>query len=233
MNSSSGCTVSLGCWRCRRVSAVQDGPNVWYHWYQRRMLGLTHGGICAHLGKIYGAEVPEVSKETISQITDRVLEGMSDWQNRPLDPVYPVIFVDAIHVKIRDGPVANRLVYIAIGVTVDGTREILGLWVGDGGERRGGGQVLVSRPDRDQELGHQRRVHPGLRRADRPAQLRHRTVRWPRCGPRPSSKPALCICCVTASATRLARTGGPSPRTSSPHLHRCDRGRRLGPLRLR
>jgi putative transposase len=93
--------------------------------------GLTHGEICAHLAEIYGAVV---SKETISRITDRVLEGMSDWQNRPLDPVYPVIFVDAMFVKIREGQVANRPIYVAIGVTVDGTRDILGLWAGAGGE---------------------------------------------------------------------------------------------------
>jgi putative transposase len=55
--------------------------------------GLTHGEICAHLAEIYGAEV---SKETITRITDRVLEGMSEWQNRPLDAVYPVMFIDAI-----------------------------------------------------------------------------------------------------------------------------------------
>jgi transposase-like protein len=93
--------------------------------------GLTHGEICAHLAEIYGAEI---SKESISRITDRVLEGMSEWQNRPLDAVYPVIFVDAIYVKIREGQLANRPVYVAIGVTVDGVRDILGLWVGDGGE---------------------------------------------------------------------------------------------------
>jgi transposase-like protein len=93
--------------------------------------GLTHGEICAHLREIYGAEI---SKESISRITDRVLEGMSEWQNRPLDAVYPVIFVDAIYVKIREGQVANRPIYVAIGVTVEGVRDILGLWVGDGGE---------------------------------------------------------------------------------------------------
>lgn len=93
--------------------------------------GLTHGEICAHLAEVYGAEV---SKETISRITDRVLEGMIDWQNRPLDPVYPVIFIDAIVVKIRDGQVANRPIYVAIGVNIDGERDILGLWAGDGGE---------------------------------------------------------------------------------------------------
>jgi putative transposase len=93
--------------------------------------GLTHGEICAHLAEIYGAEV---SKETVSRITDKVMEGMAEWQNRPLDPVYPVIFVDAIVVKIRDGAVANRPIYVAVGVTVDGERDILGLWAGDGGE---------------------------------------------------------------------------------------------------
>jgi putative transposase len=93
--------------------------------------GLTHGEICAHLAEIYGAEV---SKETISRITDRVMEGMTAWQNRPLDRVYPVIFIDAIVVKIREGQVANRPIYVAIGVTVEGERDILGLWAGEGGE---------------------------------------------------------------------------------------------------
>jgi transposase-like protein len=92
---------------------------------------LTTGEVSAHLAEIYGAQV---SKDTISRITDRVLEGMSEWQNRPLDRVYPVIFIDCIVVKIRDGQVANRPIYTAIGVTVDGERDILGLWVGTGGE---------------------------------------------------------------------------------------------------
>jgi putative transposase len=62
--------------------------------------GLTTGEISAHLAEVYGASV---SKETISTITDRVIDAMAEWQSRPLDPVYPVIFVDAIRVKIRDG----------------------------------------------------------------------------------------------------------------------------------
>jgi transposase-like protein len=93
--------------------------------------GLTHGEISAHLEEIYGAKV---SKETVSRITDGVPETMIEWQNRPLDPVYPVVFIDAVHVKIRAGQVANRPIYVAIGVTVEGERDILGLWVGDGGE---------------------------------------------------------------------------------------------------
>ena len=90
--------------------------------------GLTHGEICAHLAEVYGAQV---SKQTISTITDRVMEGMAEWQNRPLDAVYPVIFIDAINVKIREGNVANRPIYVALAVTVDGHRDILGLWAGE------------------------------------------------------------------------------------------------------
>jgi transposase-like protein len=93
--------------------------------------GLTTGEVQAHLAETYGTDV---SRETISKITDRVLDDLAEWQNRPLDRVFPVIFIDAIVVKIRDGQVANRPVYTAIGVTVDGKREILGLWVGTGGE---------------------------------------------------------------------------------------------------
>ena len=94
--------------------------------------GLTTGEVCAHLAEIYGAEV---SRDTVSRITDRVLDGMAEWQNRPLDRVYPVLFIDAISVKIRDGgAVGNRPIYTAVGVTVDGERDILGLWAGTGGE---------------------------------------------------------------------------------------------------
>jgi putative transposase len=93
--------------------------------------GLTHGEICAHLEEIYGARV---SKETVARITDGVLEAMVEWQNRPLDAVYPVVFIDAIVVKIREGQVANRPIYLAVAVTVDGERDILGIWAGDGGE---------------------------------------------------------------------------------------------------
>jgi putative transposase len=75
-----------------------------------------------------------VSKETISRITDRVLEEMNDWSVRPLDEVYAAIFIDAIVVKIRDGQVANRPSYAAIGVSLDGERDILGLRAGQGGE---------------------------------------------------------------------------------------------------
>lgn len=93
--------------------------------------GLTTGEVAAHFQDIYGASV---SKDTISRITDKVVGEMTEWCNRPLESVYPVVFIDAIHVKIRDGQVTNRPVYVAIGVTCAGERDILGLWAGDGGE---------------------------------------------------------------------------------------------------
>src|SRR5687767_10239942 len=93
--------------------------------------GLTTGEISAHFAEIYGASV---SKETISRITDKVMEEMADWSNRPLDAVYVAVFIDAIVVKVRDGQVGNRPVYAAIGVTVDGRKDVLGLWAGTGGE---------------------------------------------------------------------------------------------------
>jgi transposase-like protein len=111
--------------RQRRLSGVEDMV------ISLSAKGLTTGEIQAHLAEVYGADV---SRQTISTITDKVIEGMAEWQNRPLDSVYPVIFLDAVHVKIRDGKVANRPIYMALAVTVEGTRDILGLWAGDGGE---------------------------------------------------------------------------------------------------
>ena len=96
--------------------------------------GLTTGEISAHFAEIYGASV---SKETISRITDKVLEEMNDWAVRPLDETYAAVFIDAIVVKVRDGQVANRPFYAAIGVTLVGDRDILGLWAGSGGEGYG------------------------------------------------------------------------------------------------
>jgi transposase-like protein len=93
--------------------------------------GLTTGEISAHFAEIYGASV---SKETVSRITDRVIEEMQAWQARPLDEIYAAVFIDAIVVKVRDGQVANRPVYAAIGVTLTGDKDVLGLWAGTGGE---------------------------------------------------------------------------------------------------
>jgi putative transposase len=93
--------------------------------------GLTTGEISAHFAEIYGASV---SRETVSRITDKVIEEMTDWSHRPLDAIYAAVFIDAIVIKVRDGQVANRPFYAAIGVTLDGDKDILGLWAGTGGE---------------------------------------------------------------------------------------------------
>jgi putative transposase len=111
--------------RQRRLSGVDEVVLSLY------VKGLTTGEISAHFAEIYGASV---SKETISRITDKVIEEMNDWSVRPLDETYAAIFIDAIVVKVRDGQVANRPFYAAIGVTLAGERDILGLWAGTGGE---------------------------------------------------------------------------------------------------
>jgi putative transposase len=92
--------------------------------------GLTTGEIAAHFEEVYGARV---SKDTISRIT-KVVGELAEWSARPLDPVYPVLFVDAVVVKVRDGQVRNTPFYVVMGVTVNGEREILGIWAGDGAE---------------------------------------------------------------------------------------------------
>jgi transposase-like protein len=93
--------------------------------------GLANTQISSHLSEVYGENV---SPEAVARITDRVLEELVEWRTRPLDLVYPVVFIDAMVVKIRDGKVANRPVHTAIGISVEGNRDILGLWVGEGGE---------------------------------------------------------------------------------------------------
>jgi transposase-like protein len=93
--------------------------------------GLTTGEIQAHLAEIYQVEV---SRDLVSRVTDKVAEELAIWASRPLDRVYPVVLIDAIHVKIRDGQVANRPVYVAVGINLAGDRDVLGMWVGTGGE---------------------------------------------------------------------------------------------------
>ena len=92
--------------------------------------GRTTGEISAHFHEVYGASI---SKDTVSRITDKVLEEMAAWSSRPLQPVYAAIFIDAIYVKVRDGQVGNQPFYAAIGVDLNGRRDVLGLWAGQGG----------------------------------------------------------------------------------------------------
>jgi len=89
--------------------------------------GMTVREIRGHLEELYGIDV---SPDLISAVTDAVLEAVAEWQNRPLDACYPLVFFDAIRVKIRDeGFVRNKAVYIALGILPDGTKEILGIWI--------------------------------------------------------------------------------------------------------
>jgi transposase-like protein len=93
--------------------------------------GMTVREIQGHLQDLYGVEV---SPDLISRVTDAVLGEVREWQNRPLDPVYPVVFFDALRVKIRvkirdDGLVRNKAVYVALALDADGEKHVLGLWI--------------------------------------------------------------------------------------------------------
>jgi transposase-like protein len=92
--------------------------------------GMTTGDIAAHLAEVYDTDV---SRDLVSTVTSKVVAEMKEWQARPLDPVYPVIIIDAIVLKVREGSVANRPVYVAMGVNLDGYRDVLGMWVGPSG----------------------------------------------------------------------------------------------------
>ena len=92
--------------------------------------GLTTGEVSAHFEEIYGASL---AKDTISRITDRVVAEMAEWMARPLEKVNAAVFIDAIYVKVRDGQVANRPFYAAIGVDLAGHKDVLGIWAGAGG----------------------------------------------------------------------------------------------------
>ncbi len=89
--------------------------------------GMTVREIQGHLTEVYGVEV---SPDLISRATDAVLDEVREWQNRPLDPVYPIVFFDALRVKIRDeGLVKNKAVYVALAFNAEGEKEVLGLWI--------------------------------------------------------------------------------------------------------
>jgi putative transposase len=104
---------------------------------EEKILGLYAKGVSTRdiqdtLGELYGVDI---SASTISKITDKIWELVEAWQNRPLAAIYPIIFMDAIHIKLRrDGKVANTAVHVVLGVDLEGHRDILGHWVADGGE---------------------------------------------------------------------------------------------------
>jgi hypothetical protein len=177
--------------------------------------GLTTGEISAHFAEVYAASV---SKDTVSRITDRVLEDMSAWTSRPLLPVYAAVFIDAIYVKVRDGQVGNQPFYAAIGVDLAGRRDVLGLWAGAGGgeSAKFWMSVLADLKNR----GVRDIFFLVLRRAERPARQRERGVpRDDRAGlhhpPDPRHLPL-----------RLQAVLGGDRQRPAPHLHRPDGGRR-------
>ena len=89
--------------------------------------GLTVREIQSHLQELYGTEI---SSSLISSVTDAVMDEVKAWQARPLDPIYPVVYLDCIHVKVRDnGSVRVKAVYLAIGINLNGEKEVLGLWI--------------------------------------------------------------------------------------------------------
>jgi len=116
--------------------------------------GMTVRDIQAHIAEVYQVEI---SPELVSRITDAVLPELREWQSRPLDPIYPILYLDAIVIKVRtDGRVRNRPVYLALGLDLEGRKHVLGMWLGQGDEgakfwlgvlnelrNRGVGDVLI------------------------------------------------------------------------------------------
>jgi transposase-like protein len=91
--------------------------------------GMTTSDIEAHISEIYGIEV---SDSTISRVTDKILPVVREWQMRPLDEIYAVVFMDAVHFHVRsEGQIIKKAVYVAIGIRMDGIRDVLGMWVGE------------------------------------------------------------------------------------------------------
>ena len=91
--------------------------------------GMTVREIQSHLEELYGIAV---SPDLISRVTDAVLEEVREWQNRPLDPIYPLVIFDALRVKIRDeGVVKNKAVYLALGMSMDGLKQVLAFGIND------------------------------------------------------------------------------------------------------
>ena len=137
--------------------------------------GLSVPEIQGHLAELYGIDV---SPDLISTVTDAVLEEVATWQSRPLEPIYPLVFFDALRVKIRDeGLVRNKAVHVALGVQADGTKEILGLWLeqnasvrlahrsfADGAGKARWRQILAQGHERAQEPRRRRRADRRRRR---------------------------------------------------------------------
>jgi len=89
--------------------------------------GMTMREIQEHLYEIYGTQV---SHELISNVTDKVIDEVNAWQSRPLESIYPIIYLDCIHIKTHDNHmICNKAVYIALAINMEGQKEVLGLWI--------------------------------------------------------------------------------------------------------
>ena len=129
-----------------QTSVSQDVENKILSMYAK---GMTTGDIETHIRDIYGLEV---SDSTISRVTDKIMPVVKDWQNRPLEPIYAVVFLDAIHYHVRsEGQVVKKAVYIAIGIDVDGRKDVLGMWVGENESAKYWATVLNSLKNRGLE----------------------------------------------------------------------------------
>jgi transposase-like protein len=107
----------------RNVSGIEEKVIALY------ARGMSTRDIEDQIREIYGINI---SAEMVSKITDRIAPEIKEWQQRPLEPIYPFIFMDAIHYKIKeDGRIINRAAYVVLGVTVDGSKDILGIWIGE------------------------------------------------------------------------------------------------------
>ena len=108
--------------------------------------GMTQGEIKGHLEEIYGVDI---SSSLISTVTDAVLDEVRAWQSRPLDAVYPILYLDALQVKVKSqGSVRNKAIYLAFGVTMSGLKEVLGIWSSDNEGSKFWMQVITERKNR-------------------------------------------------------------------------------------
>ena len=129
-----------------QTSVSQDVENKILSMYAK---GMTTSDIEAHIREIYGLEV---SDSTISRVTDKILPVVKDWQNRPLEPIYAVVFLDAIHFHVRsEGQIVKKAVYIAIGINLEGRKDVLGMWVGENESAKYWATVLNSLRNRGLE----------------------------------------------------------------------------------
>lgn len=108
--------------------------------------GMTTSDIETHIRDIYGVEVSDM---TVSRITDKILPIAKEWQQRPLESIYAVVFMDAIHYHVRsEGQIVKKAVYIAIGIDLDGRKDVLGMWVGENESAKYWATVLSSLKNR-------------------------------------------------------------------------------------